>query len=53
MRETLRSLAVQGRHFVPFMLNRLIALYEDWRRPAEAAVYRARRLEWEREPAVE
>jgi hypothetical protein len=30
--------------FIPFMLDRLVALYEDWGRPTEAADYRRRRL---------
>lgn len=33
--------------FIPFMLDRLVALYEDWGKPAEAARYRALRDEWE------
>lgn len=36
---------------MPFMLDRLVALYEDWGRPAEADEYRNRRLEWESRPA--
>ena len=39
--------------FIPFMLDRLIALYDGWGRPAEAVEYRARRVEWERQAAVE
>jgi hypothetical protein len=34
--------------FLPFMLDRLASLYDDWGRPAEAAEYRGRRAELER-----
>jgi serine/threonine-protein kinase len=33
--------------FIPFMLERLIALYDAWGRPTEAAEFRARRVDWE------
>lgn len=38
--------------FTPFMLDRLMILYDDWGRPALAAEYRARRLDWDRQVAA-
>lgn len=32
---------------MPYLIERLIDLYDAWGRPGIAAEYRARRLEWE------